>query len=48
MRETIDDHDGFVMGVVDARGFDDEIWLRWKSDMCSAGQAECKDARPLR
>jgi hypothetical protein len=28
MCETINDHDGFVMRVVDARGFKDEVWLR--------------------
>jgi hypothetical protein len=36
--ETINDHDGFVMWVADARGFKDEVWLRWNADMmCAAG-----------
>jgi hypothetical protein len=49
MRETIDDHDGLVMWVVDARSLDNEMWLRWKSDtMCSAGEAVFENARPLR
>jgi hypothetical protein len=39
MRETKNDHDGFVMWVADARGFDDEEWLGWDADMmcCCAG-----------
>jgi hypothetical protein len=36
--ETINDHGGFVMWVADARGFKDEVWLRWNADMmCAAG-----------
>ena len=39
MCETIDGHDGFVMGMAEARGFDDKVWLGWDADMmCSAGQ----------
>jgi hypothetical protein len=38
MCETKNDHDGFVIGVADARGFDDEVVLGWDADMmCSAG-----------
>lgn len=44
MCETIDDHDGFVIGVAEACGFDDEVRLGWYADMmCSAGQR-----RPMR
>jgi len=44
MRETVDDHDSFVMWMVDTRNFDDEVWLRWYADMmCSVGQS-----RPMR
>jgi hypothetical protein len=39
MSETINDHHGFVMWMIDARGVDDEVRLWWKADMmCSAGQ----------
>lgn len=33
MGETVDDHDGFVMWVVDAHCFDDAMWLWWDADM---------------
>jgi hypothetical protein len=36
MRETVNDHDGFVMWVTEARGFDDEMWLGWDADMMGA------------
>jgi hypothetical protein len=46
--EAIDDHDGFVMRMIDTRSFDDEWWLRWKSDMmCSAGHTVFGGAWPL-
>ena len=45
MGETIDDHNGFVMWMVDARSFDDELRLGWDADiMCSAGQSIFVDA----
>jgi hypothetical protein len=49
MGETVDDHDGFVMWVVDARGFEEAMWLRWDADMmCSADQGILVDGWPTR
>jgi hypothetical protein len=49
MRETVDDHDGFVMWMVDARSFDDDVRLRGKADMmCSAGQGTLVGVWPMR
>lgn len=49
MCETVYDHDGFVMWMTDARGFDDEVWLGRDADMmCSAGQAVGAAAGPAR
>lgn len=42
--ETVDNHDGFVMWMINARGLNDETRFRWDADMmCSAGQR-----RPMR
>lgn len=49
MGEAVYDHDGFVMGMTDARGFDDEMGLGRKADMmCSAGGAVGAAAGPAR
>lgn len=49
MGEAVYDHDGFVMGMIDACGFDDEMWLGRKADMmCSAGRAVGAATGPAR
>jgi hypothetical protein len=49
VRETVDDHDSFVMWVVDACGFDDAVWSRWDADMvCSAGRRIFGNGLPVR
>lgn len=39
MDEAIDDHDGFVMWVVDARRFDDGVRLWWDANMMCWGRS---------
>jgi len=49
MGETIDDHDGFVIWMVDVRCFDDEMRSGRDADMmCSAGQTGIPAVWPAR
>jgi hypothetical protein len=46
--ETVNNHDSFVMRVISACGFDDEMWLGWHADtMCAGGQGVFGDVWPM-